>query len=238
MTGNRFIDALPVDVAERFLAVAARRTLVPGDVIVHRADVIDEVHFPIRGAISEIEEGLDGGSTEVTAIGTEGFCGVEALLDVPLCPFLRVVEVSTTSIAIPLAILLENRDRSPDYHRLVHRYAAARLHGAGISVGCNARHDVRSRFARWLLRLSDRVGDVSFELTHETISRMLGVRRATVTRVIAEVVVLKAIETARNSVRIIDRRCLEAICCSCYPEARELYNTLYGEDISDASPLS
>lgn len=237
MAGNRFIDALPLDVAERFLAHAERRTQLPGDVIVHRGDPIEDVHFPIRGAISEIEEGLDGGSTEVTAIGTEGFCGVEALLDVPLCPFLRVVEVKTISIVIPLAVLLEYRERSPEYHRLVHRYAAARLHGAGISIGCNARHDVRSRFARWLLRLSDRVGDVTFELTHETISRMLGVRRATVTRVIAEVVVLKAIEAGRNSVRIVDRPCLEAICCSCYPEARELYNTLYGEDATGTSPL-
>ncbi len=237
VTGNRFLDALPPGVARRCLTNAEHRPQLPGDVIVHRGDRIDEVHFPISGAISEIEEGLDGGSTEITAIGSEGFCGVEALLDVPLCPFLRMVEVKTTSIVISVGVLLEQRDRSPEFHRLMHRYAAARMHGAGISVGCNARHDVQARFARWLLRLNDRAGDVAFELTHETISRMLGVRRATVTRAVAQLVLLGAIESARNAVRIVDRSQLERLCCSCYPEARELYNTLYGEALSDTSPL-
>lgn len=237
VTGNRFLDALAPHVAQRCLVNAEQRSHLPGDIIVHRGDRIDDLQFPISGAISEIEEGLDGGSTEVTAIGSEGFCGVEALLDVPLCPFLRVVEVKMTAIVIPLGALLEQRDRSPDFHRLVHRYAAARLHGAGISVGCNARHDVRSRLARWLLRLNDRAQDVAFELTHETISRMLGVRRATVTRAVAELVSLGAIESGRNAVRIVDRSQLEAACCSCYREARELYTTLYGEGLSDTSPL-
>ncbi len=237
MIGNRFLDALPAHVEQRCLENASHRPHLPGHVIAHRGDRIEDVHFPISGAISEIEEGLDGGSTEVTAIGSEGFCGVEALLDVPLCPFLRVIEVKTTSIVIPLAVLLEERDRSPEFHRLTHRYAVARLHGAGISVGCNARHDVQARFARWLLRLNDRVADVAFELTHETISRMLGVRRATVTNVIAQLVSLGAIESGRNAVRIVDRSQLERLCCSCYREARELYNTLYGEDLTDTSPL-
>ena len=184
-TGNRFIDALPSEIAARCLARGDYQTRIPGDLIAHRGDRVGEVYFPTRGAVSEIEEGLDGGSNEVTAIGPEGLCGIEALLDVPLCPFLRVIEVKTTAFMIPTIALLEIRDQSPDFHRLVHRYAAARLHGAGISIGCNARHDAQSRLARWLLRMNDRVGDDDFELTHETISLMLGVRRATATRVIA-----------------------------------------------------
>jgi CRP-like cAMP-binding protein len=237
LTGNRFLDALPSDVAEHCLARSVVRAHEPGDVIAHRGDFLADVHFPTRGAISEIEEGLDGGSTETTAIGAEGFCGIEALLDVPLCPFLRIIEVRTSAVVIPLSILLESRDRSPEFHRLAHRYAAARLHGAGISVGCNARHDVRARLARWLLRLNDRAGEDRFELTHETISRMLGVRRPTVTRVIADLSALGAVTAARNAVRIVDRSILESVCCSCYREARELYDTLYGEGTPPTSPL-
>ncbi len=194
-----------------------RRSLLPGTIIAHRGDRIEEVYFPINGAIFEIEEGLDGGSTEVTAIGAEGFCGVEALLDVPLCPFLRLSEVTTVAIVIPLEALLSIRALSANFHRLVHRYAAARMHGAGISIGCNARHDVQARFARWLLRLGDRVGYLSFELTHEAISRMLGVRRATVIRVIGDLVATHVIEARRNAIRIVDRAKLETLCCSCYP---------------------
>ncbi len=237
MTGNRFIDSLPSDVAARCLARSEHRKHAPGDLLTHRGDHVDEVYFPIRGAVSEIEEGFDGGSNEVTAIGPEGVCGIEALLDVPLCPFLRVIQVRTTTIVIPIISLMQVRDRSADFHRLVHRYAAARLHGAGISIGCNARHDAQGRLARWLLRMNDRVGDNDFELTHETISLMLGVRRATVTRVIAELVAAGAIAAGRNAVRIVDRARLEALCCSCYPEARELYDVLYNGPSIPTSPL-
>jgi len=238
LTGNRFIDALTREVAARCLARSDRRTLVPGDLIAHRGDRVVEVYFPVRGAVSEIEEGVDGGSNEVTAIGPEGLCGVEALLDVPLSPFLRLIEVKTTAVVVPLRDLLDIRDRSADFHRLVHRYTAARLHGAGISIGCNARHDAQSRLARWLLRLNDRVGNDDFELTHETISLMLGVRRSTVTRVIAALVAAGAVAAARNAVRIVDRGRLETLCCSCYSEARELYETLYGGLPIVDSPLS
>ncbi len=237
LTGNRFLDTLPAEVAAHCLARSERRTQLPGVLIAHRGDRVEEVHFPVRGAVSEIEEGLDGGSNEVTAIGPEGVCGVEALLDVPLCPFLRIIEVKTSSVVIPLGVLLEVRDRSADFHRLLHRYTAARLHGAGISIGCNARHDAQARLARWFLRLNDRVGNDDFELTHETISLMLGVRRATVTRAVAVLVDAGAISAGRNALRILDRARLEALCCSCYPEARELYDVLYGESSVPTSPL-
>ena len=230
MTGNRFLDALPLEVSERCLVPAVRRAFAPGDVVARRGDSIDEAIFPLRGAISEIEEGLDGGSNEVTAIGPEGVSGFEALLDASLCPFLRLIQVRATAIAIPIAHLLEVRDRHPVFHRLLHRYAMVRLQSAGISIGCNARHDAQARLARWLLHMNDRVGDDDFEFTHATISLMLGVRRETVTRAIAGLVAEKAIAASRNAVGIIDRARLEALCCSCYPEARALYDVLYAAE--------
>ncbi len=227
MIGNRFLDYLAPAVSQDCLQAAVTRTFAPGDVVAHRGDRVAEALFPLRGAVSEIEEGLDGGSTEVTALGPEGVSGFEALLDAPLCPFLRVTEVHATVVAVPIAQLLEVRERSPALHRLLHRYAIARLQGAGISIGCNARHDAQSRLARWLLRMNDRVGDADFELTHATISSMLGVRRETVTRAIAGLAAENAISAGRNAVSIIDRARLEGLCCSCYAEARALYDTLY-----------
>jgi CRP-like cAMP-binding protein len=103
------------------------------------------------------------------------------------------------------------------------------MRAAGITIGCNARHDAHARLARWLLRMNDRVGHGDFALTHETISMMLGVRRATVTRAIADLAQHGAIEFARNQVRIASRNVLESLACSCYPESRALFEDLYGE---------
>ena len=224
---NRFLRELPDAVRRDVHGQATVRTFVPGDIVAHRGDPIAEVHFPLSGAISEIEEGLDGGCAEVTIVGFEGFSGIDVLLDAPFEPFLRIVEVPTTALVVASEVLLAKRETEPALHHLVHRYAAARMRGLGISIGCYARHDVPSRLARWLLRLHDRVRSEQFELTHETMALMLGVRRPTVTAVLGELVATGAVVSARNRLRIADRKRLEQFACSCYSEARDVLNSVY-----------
>ncbi len=226
-TGNQFLDALPARARRRCTEAAHPRSLSAGEIVAHRGDPFEEVCFPLDGAVSEIEEGLDGGSAEVTAVGYEGVSAIEALLDADAEPFLRVTHLPTSALVIPLADLRPLRDEEASLHRLIHRYAAARLRAAGITIGCNARHDAPSRLARWLLRTSDRVVGADFELTHETIALMLGVRRPTVSRAIAQLVAARAIASSRHSVRIVDRPALEALTCSCYPESRQVFSEIY-----------
>jgi CRP-like cAMP-binding protein len=228
-TGNRFLDALPTDVLRRCIASATLQTFAPGHVVARRRDRLADVVFPTQGAVSEIEEGLDGGSAEVTVVGFEGVSGLEGLLDFEAEPFLRMIEVPTTAIVSPVGAIRTVRDEAPSLHRLIHRYAAARLQAAGISIACNARHDAPSRLARWLLRMADRAGHGDFELTHETIALMVGVRRETVTRAIHELVAADAIVSERHAVHITDRAKLEALTCSCYPEARDVFDHVYGD---------
>ncbi|MEA2690577.1 MAG: hypothetical protein QOD51_3184 [Candidatus Eremiobacteraeota bacterium] len=225
---NLFLGALPLDVAQRCAELGTVRTFAPGDVIAHSGAPAVTVHFPTAGAVSEVEEGLDGGTVEVTAVGFEGLSGIASLLDAESEPFLRVIEVPTTVLALSTADARALRDRAPALHAMIHRYASARMRGAGITIGCNARHAVHERLARWLLRMNDRVGHGDFELTHETVARMLGVRRATVTRAVAQLVKAGAIGAGRHSVRIVSRTTLEAHACSCYPDSRDLFDEIYG----------
>jgi Mn-dependent DtxR family transcriptional regulator len=69
----------------------------------------------------------------------------------------------------------------------------------------------------------DQAEDDCFELTHEYLAEMLGVRRSTVT------VVARALQNAglicyhRGAVRVVDRRRLETVACECYRVVRDRY---------------
>ena len=228
-SGNLFLDALPEAVRATCLASSERVELTAGDILGHKSDPYNRIHFPTSGMISEIEEGSDGGSAEVTIVGLEGCSGFEALLGSNVHPFLRCVELPVQAIAIPVQDARNIRDGSPEFGRFVDRYAAARLRGLGISIGCYARHPVTARLARWLLRVLDRSPGVDFALTHDTLALMLGVRRSTVSRAIEDLVSRRAIEATRGSVRILSRHVLESSSCSCYPDARDVLLELYGD---------
>ena len=80
--------------------------------------------------------------------------------------------------------------------------------------------------------MNDRMNDGVFEVTHDSIALMLGVRRASVTRAIEQLGASGAIERGRSNVRIVNRAILEQRTCSCYPDARDLFTELYGNKVN------
>ena len=226
-TGNRFLDALPAAVRDEIRGVAREQALELNHVVAHRGEPIRELHFVIAGAISEIEEQRDGGAAEVTAVGPEGLSAVERLLDEPFEQRLRMIQLPTRVLAVGADAMIRLRDRSPELRVLANRYTVAALRIAGIGIACNARHGATERLARWLLRMRDRARSDAFELTHEATSVMLAVRRATVSKAIAELADAGAIASSRGRVHIIDGAKLEAMTCTCYTEGRQVFDDLY-----------
>ena len=84
------------------------------------------------------------------------------------------------------------------------------------------------RLARWLLLTHDRVDANEFPLTHEFVSQMLGVRRATVTEALGTLQQTGAIRSARGRITIVDRPGLEAAACECYRIVRDEMEHLRG----------
>jgi CRP-like cAMP-binding protein len=83
-------------------------------------------------------------------------------------------------------------------------------------AACNRLHEVEERLARWLLMVSDRIGDSELRLTQEFLSQMLGARRSTVTLVAGTLQRGGLIEYSRGDVKILDRDKLESAACECY----------------------
>jgi Mn-dependent DtxR family transcriptional regulator len=82
---------------------------------------------------------------------------------------------------------------------------------------------LRARFARYLLMTADRARSREIRLTHNFLSRMLGVRRPGVTIAAGELERSKLIQCGRGKITILDRKRLSASSCACYRIINRLY---------------
>ena len=83
-------------------------------------------------------------------------------------------------------------------------------------AACNRLHPMEERCARWLLQTHDRVRSDDVPMTHEFLSQMVEVRRATVTVAAGMLQQAGLIRYSRGVVTVLDRPGLEAASCECY----------------------
>jgi CRP-like cAMP-binding protein len=89
-------------------------------------------------------------------------------------------------------------------HTLLLRYMQTLMNQISQTAACNSFHSVEARCCRWLLMTQDRVESDSFPLTHEFLSYMLGVRRASVSQVAATLQKSGLIDYHRGQMTIRD----------------------------------
>jgi CRP-like cAMP-binding protein len=83
-------------------------------------------------------------------------------------------------------------------------------------AACNRLHETEQRLVRWLLMCQDRVDSKLLPLTHEFLAQMLGTGRPSVSLAAAVLEHAGLIENLRGSVKILNRKSLEAAACECY----------------------
>jgi CRP-like cAMP-binding protein len=122
----------------------------------------------------------------------------------------------------------ETRHDSP-LRRIVFRYHMAFVAQLMQSIACNGLHSVQERCCRWLLLCHDRSQNSEVVITHEFLSQMLGVRRATITDVLQPLQTDGLIRYRRGVVEVLDRKALEKTSCECYRTIREEFRRLLPE---------
>jgi CRP-like cAMP-binding protein len=187
---------------------------------------IERVYFPEDGVGSLLTRLDDGVETEVATVGREGMVGLPVFFGVESVPGRAIWQVPGEALVLQAKVLRSETRQSEALNDALRSYAQGLFTQISQSASCNRRHEIKQRCSRWLLMTHDRVNGDEFELTHEFLSKMLGVRRAGVS--VAAGLLQKAglIKYSRGRITIIDREGLEATSCECYRIVREEFDRL------------
>jgi CRP-like cAMP-binding protein len=213
---NRILARLPEAEAARLAPYLQRVPLVPGRVYQEEGEPAAFAYFPESGLLSLVVRLADGGAVEAASVGPEGMTGLSAFLGSPSAPVQIVAQIAGQAQRLPTARLRRETTNGSALTGMLARYANARFAATAQSVACNRYHTVFQRCARWILTAHDRVSGDEFELTHEFLSMMLGVRRAGVTEAVAALARASLIQAARGRIGVVNRAGLERASCECY----------------------
>ena len=215
---NHLLASLPAEDYRRILSQLRSAPLNNRQMLQRRGEPLNDVYFPDRSLSSLVMPMSDGSTPEIAAVGAEGFIGVESALGMARAFSDVTVHAAGDAICHVLSIDSFRRelDHCATFHAAVMHYAQAFVDSLTQSVACNARHSVDARCCRWLLQAQDRLGCDELAVTHDVLASMLGVRRPTVTLVVADLSRDGIISTSRGAIGITDRAALEGRACECY----------------------
>jgi CRP-like cAMP-binding protein len=190
----------------------------PGDAVTH-------VYFPIDAVVSLLYKVDDCRTVEVAMEGNEGVVGLAVYLGGEKSCNLSIVRAAGAAMRLDVNILTRCADPPGNLRDLLNKSVHALVTQIAQSGLCNRFHTVDARLARWLLMTRDRVGSRSLLATQETIARMLGVRRSSVTDAASAFQQQKIIDYRRGRIDILDQRRLYAASCTCYGIIKRQYDS-------------
>jgi CRP-like cAMP-binding protein len=233
---NRLLAALPAAELARLWPRLERVELEFRKTLYAPEEPIGSVYFPEIGYVSRLAPMDDGDSAEVGLVGPEGMTGMSLLLGADRENFEMLVQVPGTAMRMSAAGFGTALDDIPSLRPLLHRYVLAHFEQVARTGACNGRHHIDQRLARWLLMSHDRVEGDEFQMTHEFISMMLGVRRSGVTIAAGALQKAGLIRYAKGRIAVTDRPGLEAATCECYGMARRAHDNLFGPPTGASGP--
>lgn len=228
-TDNRILAALDQTEYRELLSQLEPVSLTQGQVIYEADTTISYVYFPVTAVFSMLTTMEDGNTVEVGPVGREGLAGIRIFLGAETTMDRVIVHVAGDALRLRANVLKTQLSaRHNALSQKLTRYTRMLLTMTARSSACNKLHTLEQQLARWLLTMSDYVGN-ELRLTHELMALTLGVRRAGVTTAANNFRSFGVIDYRRSVIRVVDREGLQAIACECYQVIKEEYDDLYDE---------
>jgi CRP-like cAMP-binding protein len=182
---------------------------------------VENVYFLESGVVSVVAMNGRGERIEVGLIGCEGMSGVTVVMGNHRSPHSTYMQIGGEGLRLSAAAMRKALEQSRSLRALLLHFAQVFMTQAAQTAVANGRAKLDERLARWLLMAHDRMEADDVPLTHEFLSVMLGVRRASVTVALDGFKKRGLITVRRGGITILDRRAIEKIAGSFYgvPEA-------------------
>ena len=225
---NRLIELLPPRDRARLLDACEPVHLVSSEVLHVTGSALRHVYFPTQASISLLSRVDDHPGLEVGLVGHEGMLGTALVLGVAAAPSRALVQGAGASWRINAADFRRELKASVALQQRLSLYLYVLMSQSVFSAGCLRFHLLGQRLARWLLMSQDRALEAQFQVTHEFLAYMLGVRRVGVTVAAGELRSRGLIGYHRGRLTVLDRPGLEAAACSCYAADRRVYAQYLG----------
>ena len=217
-SSNLLLRSLPPQLFETIRPALRTVRLTNEQYLFHQGDEVNYVYFPETVVLSEFRILVDGRTVEVAIAGREGASGLSTLY----CPTgvancTQVVhEGSATRILTEVLMkLAKTHTELPLY---LNHYLNTYIQQISQKAICNMYHSVEERLCTWLLMLADRCGKQKLRVTHEQISRSMGVHRPSVSRIAKILKRRFLIDYSRGGILICSRQRMEESACGCYTE--------------------
>ncbi len=177
---------------------------------------IDFAYFLNDGMASLVALSHDGRSVEVGIVGKEGMVGMSLTQGLRREIFRAIMQMSGSGMRIRSEVFEDILLSAPALRSQLGRFAL--MHGMQVAqlAACNRLHGIDQRLARWLLMCQDRFDSQSLPLTHDFLAQMLGTGRPSVSLAAGMLEDAGLIENLRGTVKILNRKSLEAVACECY----------------------
>ncbi len=177
---------------------------------------IDFAYFLNDGMTSLVALNDDGRSVEVGIVGKEGMVGMSLVIGLDRGVFRSIMQMSGAGVRIRARVFQDILVNAPTLRSQLGSFAL--MHGMQVAqiAACNRLHEIDQRLSRWLLMCQDRVDSQLLPLTHDFLAQMLGTGRPSVSLAATVLENAGVIENQRGTVRVLNRKSLEAASCECY----------------------
>jgi CRP-like cAMP-binding protein len=211
---NTLLSRLTPDTVERLHL--SRVEFEVGHEIEFPGSPIENLFFVEEGMASMTNTFSDGSQVEVGMFGFESVIGISALMGTRRSLNRVYTQVQGWGYKSPVEAARREFDAGGLFQKLALRYVQAQLVQTAQSAGCNAKHHVEQRLARWLLITADRVHRTSFKMSQEFLADMVGVTRSTVSLAAGALKDEGLVDYSRGHLEIMDVAGLERRSCECY----------------------
>lgn len=220
---NRLLEALPAAARRSLLARGEQVDLGLAAVLCEPGMLIGHVFFPIDSFVTLVAAAGSPDELEVGLVGSEGMLGATLALGVKVAPLRWLVQGAGRAWRIDARQFLGELANSSALRAALQHYLYVAMVQLAQTAACNRFHLIEARLARRLLMTRDRAHAGKFHVTHENLARIMGVRRASITRAARSLQKRRLIHYSRGDLQILDGLGLEAAACACYSADNDAY---------------